>query len=260
MQRADVFRKHCVRRIGESKAQKIILMHSLAAHAEMWWPQLEALSERYEVVTYDFPGHGGSAAPERGQASMDGFTKDLLEVVDSITDQSVILLGLSLGGMVAQRFAAKHSSRVSKLILADTDFYTPPDNPWSERIEIVKTKGVESIVEGTIERWFSGEFMLSHANECDRVRHIIRGTSVAGYVHAAEAIKALDNRELLGRIDAPTLVLVGADDPSTPASRARELASLIPRSEFCEIRGGKHLPNIERGEEFNELVCQFLLD
>lgn len=254
----NVSDRHAIRRAGRKGAPPLVLLHSLAANSDMWWPQVEGLGQDFEVITYDIRGHGNGPSPDAERPGMDGLVDDLCEVIEAVGGGAVAVLGLSLGGMIAQRHAATFPENVSRLVLADTDFYTPPDNPWAERIETLRRNGIDSIVESTLERWFTPGFIHSSPGACDRVREIIRETSLEGYVHCADLISKLDNRDCLAEIKAPTLVIVGEEDPSTPPARARALAEAIPGAAYASVEGTRHLPNIERSQAFNALVGEFL--
>jgi 3-oxoadipate enol-lactonase len=217
----------------------LVLVGSLGATREMWEPQA-ALGT---AVAVELPGHG--AEPVRDGVSVDSIAERVLAAVDG----PLSVVGLSLGGAVAMRIAAEAPERVERLVLACTspDFGDPAQ--WLERAATVRDDGLETIVDAVMARWFSPVY-----SDAARWRSMFLSVDPEGYGRCCAALAGWDGRDDLRRIEAPTLVLAGAGDPTSPPAHAEEIASLVPDARVAVIEGAQHLANIERADEFNRLL------
>jgi 3-oxoadipate enol-lactonase len=226
----------------------------------MWDAQAEHLEGRFMVLRYDIRGHGAS----RGAS---GFRiEDLAEDLDFLMDRCSIarahVVGLSLGGLIAQAFAERRPERVDRLVLADTTcIYPEQSHPlWRERMRLAREVGMEALVGPTLERWFTDEFRQAEAAEVERVATMLRGTQVDGYLGCCEALMGADLRDAAAKLQSPTLVMVGERDSATPPSMANDLHRRIEGSQIAVIPKAAHLSNIEGSAHFNRVLDEFLVD
>jgi 3-oxoadipate enol-lactonase len=218
----------------------LVLSGSLGTTRAMWDPVVPLLKKRYDVLAYDHPGHGESPAGARTIEGLAGFA---LEQLPARFD----FCGISLGGMVGIWIAANVPERVERLVLCCTaPRFAPPEN-WQQRADLVRAEGMEPLVDMLLERWFTPEF--PHR---ERVRRMLLDMSPEGYARCCEAIRDADLRPELARIEAPTLVVSGSDDPAVSAEDTKLLAT-IRAARVAELRG-RHLAPVERAEEFAELL------
>jgi 3-oxoadipate enol-lactonase len=236
-----------------------MLSHSLATNLTMWNPQIDSLASRFRVLRYDTRGHGGSGAPADAY-SLDRLAEDASALLDTLGIDGVHFVGLSMGGMIAQTLALKAPERLLSLVLCDTSSRVPVEAKpvWDERIQTARVRGMEPLVEPTIERWFTAPFREQCADVVDDVRAMIRATPPLGYIGCCHAIAALDLTDRLNTITLPTLVVVGEQDPGTPVEAARVIHERIAGSELAIIHSAAHLSNMEQPEEFNRHVLRFL--
>ncbi len=241
-----------------SGAPWVMLSHSLAADHRMWDPQLAALA-RYRVLRFDTRGHGASSVPA-GDYTMEQLAADALGLLDAVGVARCHFVGLSMGGMVGQQLALRAPNRLLSLTLADTSSrYPPAARPmWDERIALVRARGMDAVAPGTLERWFTAAFREREPDIVARIGAQIRATAVAGFIGCAHAISHLDLTARLAAIRCPTLVIVGADDPSTPVSMSEEIVRAIDGSRLEVVPEAAHLSNIEQVVRFNELLRAFL--
>ncbi len=171
--------------LGPEDAPVIVLSHALGSSSEIWGYQLPVLSAKFRVLVYDLPGHGESDPPV-GQDSFDDLATDLAALLDHTGVGRVTFAGLSIGGMIAQHFALLYPNRLQALILCSTGAQTneAAQKIWAERIARVNEGGVETMVEGSIGRWFTPQFLSSAPATVEWVRSIYRKTSVAGFINA----------------------------------------------------------------------------
>lgn len=243
---------------GPEDGDRLVFSNSLFSTLEMWEPQIATLTEAgYRILRYDARGHGRSDAPE-GPYSIEMLADDLAGLLDAVGWERAHICGLSMGGMVGQMMGTRHPSRVGALILCDTSAYMGAEEVWEPRIQTGLAEGVEGLVESSVTRWFTPESMERIPEEVDKVRAMIRGTPLAGFVGCCRAFQGFDHREANRSITAPTLVIVGDRDPGTPPSHARVIHDAIAGSALEIIEAAAHLTNIEEPEKFNAVVLGFL--
>jgi 3-oxoadipate enol-lactonase len=129
---------------------------------------------------------------------------------------------------------------------------------WEERIRIAETKGMEAIADEALERWLSEEFQRKRPELAERIREMIIRTPVPGYVGCSRAISVFDVASGLSKISAPTLIMVGEKDLSTPVTAAKTMNQQIHGSELFVIPSALHLSNVEGATLFNERLLRFL--
>jgi 3-oxoadipate enol-lactonase len=117
---------------------------------------------------------------------------------------------------------------------------------------------MQAVAESTLERWFTPGYLQQNLAEIDQIRHQILATPVAGYVGCSEAIRRLNYLNRLSAIQAPTLIMVGADDPGTPPAASESMHAQIKDSQLVVIPDAAHLSNIEQAKLFNDHLIAFL--
>lgn len=242
-----------------NNAPCLVLSHCLAADMGLWEEQIRELGRFYRVLSYDIRGHGFSSAPE-GDYSMDGLAEDLRALLDHLGLEQVHLAGISLGGMIGQVFALKHPGYLESLTLCDTTCRVPAglQSVWEERIETVRSKGMEAVVKPTLERWLTPEFREEHPDTTDRIADMIRSTPVSGFAGCCRAISRFDACGELHTIKVPTRVVVGENDPGTPVEEAEAIQQRIPGAELRVLSGARHLTCVEAAQEFNCVLREVL--
>ena len=245
----------------EGNGPWVTLSHSLTTDLSMWDQLAAALAPSFTVLRYDTRGHGKSSAAQ-GSYSFDELTADVVGLLDALDIESTHFLGLSMGGMIGQHLALAAPQRVDKLVIASSTSRIPPEAAplWDERIALVRAQGCAATVDGTLGRWFTPGFRVARPEVMARIGKLIAATPAAGYIGCAGAIRALDITAQIGAIAAPTLVVVGADDPGTPPAMSEVIAAAIPGARLEIIASASHLCCIEQPEIFNRLVIDFLED
>lgn len=237
----------------------VTLSHSLACSAAMWDEQIGALAARHSVLRYDIRGHGASDAPP-GPYTFAQLAADVLALWDALGIARSHVVGLSLGGMIAQHVALAAPQRVTALVLADTACRYPADvlPVWEQRIATVRERGMEPLVQPTLERWFTAPYRAAHPEVMARIGALIRATPVEGYAGCGHCIARLDVTQRLRTLALPALVIVGEQDTGTPPAMAREIAQAIPGARLEIIPQAAHLSNIEQAAAFNRVLIDFL--
>ena len=196
---------------GPSDAPVLLLGGSLGTTLKMWDGQAPVASH-LQTVRYDHRGHGRSPAPP-GPYEIADLGRDVLALMDRLGLEQTSHCGVSLGGMVGMWLAANAPERVDRLILICTSAHMPPASAWAERAAAVReTGGTEAIADAVIDRWLTPEYASARPDVRAALRAMLVGAVAEGYAACCDAIQHMDLRPLLGRIEAPTLVISGADD------------------------------------------------
>jgi 3-oxoadipate enol-lactonase len=241
---------------GHESAPPLLLSNSLGTTLEMWEPQVAALATRFRLVRYDRRGHGRSPVPP-GPYSIEDLGRDVLDLLDDLGLARVSFCGLSIGGMVGMWLASEEPERVERLVLCSTAPTLPPREQWLERAAMVRAQGVAAIADAALERWFTP---LAPDLLVDTFRTMLVETPAEGYAGCCEALADLDLRDRLAAIEAPTLVVTGAEDPVAPPEAGERLAASISGARHVTIDGARHIANAEQPATFTEHVLAHLTE
>lgn len=242
---------------GPENGHVVLLSNSLMSNYAMWDCTIPALTDRYRTLRYDTRGHGGSGTTN-GPYSMAQLADDAIGLLDALHIDKVHFIGLSMGGMIGQQLGARFPERVYSLSLCDTASEMPPRNLWEERFATAKHEGIAGLMPGTLKRWFLDDFINSSPAEIEKVRQMILGTGVEGYIACGSAVRDMTHSAMLLKIKAPTLVLTGRQDPACTVDQATVLHRLIEHSEMIIIENAAHLSNIEQPVAFNTAIRGFI--
>ena len=229
---------------GPADAPVVVLSNSLGATRGMWDPQVPALAERYRVVAYDTRGHGDSPSPA-GPWSLDDLVDDVVALLDRLGVQRAHVAGLSLGGMTALRLAAREPARVDRLVALATSAKPDPQG-FLDRAAAARSGGTAPLASTVVSRWLTPGYAAEHPDLVARLEAMIAGADDEGYALCCEVVAAVDLREDLGRITAPTLVVSGAEDPALPPPHQQAIAEGIAGASLVSVSPGAHLPNLEQ--------------
>ena len=234
---------------GDLAQPCIVLMNSLAADTRMWRLQVPLLlAAGYSTLRFDYRGHGGSpAAP--GPYSLPMFVADMRAVIAASGVTRPHLVGLSLGGMLVMHAALETPTawRSATVISALADMPPPADQVWAERAVEVRRLGVQSVVAGSLERWFTPSFKAQSPAIFKETGEMIAATDVGAYAACIEGIvKQVDLLRRLPELHTPCHFIVGAEDLASTPARMREMASRVPGARFTEMPMAAHLPTLER--------------
>jgi 3-oxoadipate enol-lactonase len=229
---------------GAADAPVVVLSNSLGATRGMWDPQVPGLAERYRVVTYDTRGHGESPAPV-GPYTLDDLVDDLVALLDEVGAERAHVAGLSLGGMTAMRLAVREPQRVDRLALLCTSA-KPDPQPFHDRAAAVRSGGTAPLAPAVAARWLTPAYGAEHPELIARLESMIAGADDDGYAACCEVVAAVDLRDDLARMTAPTLVIAGWQDLALPPEHQQLIADSIPGAELLTVSPAAHLANLEQ--------------
>jgi len=244
------------RALGAAGKPALLFANSLGSDLRIWDGVAERLAGRYHLICYDLRGHGLSEAPGQPYSAAD-LAGDVVAILDRFNIQQAIVCGVSVGGLIAQAVALQYPDRVRSLVLCDTGAKIATAEAWQQRIDKVRADGVDSLVQMTMERWFSAGFRARRPADVRGYSLMLRQSSAEGYMGTCAALRDTDFRSAVAQIKQPTLVLCGAEDIATPPDMGRELAGLIPGAQFSLIEKAAHLPCIEQPDAVVERMTQF---
>lgn len=238
----------------------LILSNSLATDRAMWAPQLDALRERFTVLSYDTRGHGESSVSE-AEFGFERLAADVIDLMDHLGIERARFMGLSLGGMTGLALALAHADRIERVICCDAraDAPEPYKAMWDTNIALSEA-GMDEIANSTLPRWFSPAFHAEVANQTtlSDIREMILGTPPEGYRKAARCLQSLDLLRSLDQIKLPVQFIVGEVDPAAPLPVVQEMADKIDGAEVHVIPGAAHLSNLENPDAFLETALKQL--
>lgn len=244
--------------VGPADAPVLVLVGSLGSTRAMWDPQTRALGERFRLVRVDLRGHGDSPVVP-GPCTMADHGADVLALLDRLGLARASFCGLSLGGMIGQWLGAHAPERIDRLVLCCTSAHMPPAEGWHERAATVRAAAsVEPIADATIDRWLTPAFRAAHPGTAAKLRAMLAATPSEGYAGCCDGIAEMDQRPDLPAITAPTLVIAGADDPSTPPEHGEVIAEAIDDARLVVVEPAAHLASVERAEAVSELILAHL--
>ena len=241
---------------GPDTAPVLMLSNSLGTDLTMWDPQIAALARGWRVLRYDTRGHGESSAPP-GPYTIERLGRDVLGILDGLAIERAHFCGLSMGGMIGMWLGVNAPARIGKLALCNTAARIGPPERWNTRIEAIRANGMASIARGIMQVWFSPAFHERDPAAIDAIRRKFERIGPDGYIACCEAVRDMDQRDAIAAIRAPTLVIAGSVDGSTPPVEGRFLADRIPGARYVELTAA-HLSNIEAAPRFTEALTAFL--
>ncbi len=237
----------------------VILLHPIGLNGHFWDSVLSLLPSDFEAVALDLRGHGLSPA-EGVVITLGVLAADVMEFLHSTGRCPAVLVGLSLGAMVAQLVALADPQAVQSLVLADTlhDVSTRFAMTLEARADATERGGMIATVDDTVRRWFSPSSVLAQPSLIESVRAVLLQADPTVHAQTWRAIQDLHLRDSVGGIHCPVLVVWGADDVATPPEECRELAHRLPLSRGKEIPRAGHMSAIEQPEVFAGLVADFV--
>jgi 3-oxoadipate enol-lactonase len=241
---------------GPVDGPPLVLSNSLGTDRGLWAGQIDAFSHRRRVLSYDTRGHGASDAPA-GDYSVDRLGRDLVSLLDHVGMARADVAGVSIGGLTGIWLGVHAPDRVRRLVLANTAARIVTVEFWRDRMRLVAAEGLAALADQTMERWFTAAFRAAQPATVARLRATLLASPVPGYLGCCAALRDADLREVAAEVAAPTLVVTGAHDRSTPPADGLWLAGTIAGAHHVQLDAA-HLSNVECAGAFTAAVQAFL--
>ncbi|HEV8430831.1 MAG TPA: alpha/beta fold hydrolase [Pyrinomonadaceae bacterium] len=239
----------------------VVLIHGYPFNRSLWNEQIAALSSSCRVIAPDLRGFGESDSSD-GVATMSRMAEDIALLLDHLGVARVTLGSLSMGGYVTFAFYKQFASRVRALILADTRAQADTEEAKQTRAQQAEkalAEGMAGIADMMLPKLLTPETVTKRPEIVKRVRDMMLKTKPEG---AAGALRGMAQREdqtsLMSKITVPTMILVGAEDAITPVADSEKMHEGIAGSRLVVLENAGHVSNLERTEQFNEALLDFL--
>ena len=243
---------------GEGGA--VLFVHGFPFDRTMWRHQLAGLS-RWKRIAPDLRGVGESSPGDR-EYSVGRYADDLVAVLDAVGVGQAVVCGLSMGGYVLFELLRRYPERVRAAVLCDTR--PQPDSPEARRnrdelAALAMERGPDAVAERLLPGLLAPATLADQPEVMTQCRDMARRLSVAGMVGALRAMRERpDSTPLLGTIRVPTLVVVGAEDRTTPPPVAQAMAQAIPGARYAVILGAGHVAPLEQPLATSRVLAEFL--
>ncbi|MBB4121219.1 3-oxoadipate enol-lactonase [Martelella radicis] len=247
-----------VRQDGPENGRAILFINSLGTDLRVWDRLLPHLPKGLRLVRYDKRGHGLSGlGPAGAGLSIETLADDAIAICEALKLEDVTLVGLSIGGLIAQAVALKRPDLARAMVLMDTAMRIGTAEMWGERIAALEAGGIAAISDAVLARWFAPEFLAS--SEAAMWRAMLERTPLEGYIACCRALAGADYTGRAAEVKCPVLALCGALDGSTPPDLVRATAEAYG-APFHLIDNAGHLPPVEQPEAVADLLSAFLKD
>jgi 3-oxoadipate enol-lactonase/4-carboxymuconolactone decarboxylase len=244
---------------GSDNRPVLVMSHSLGCDHGQWDLQTRDLLPYFRILRYDMRGHGASNVPP-GDYSIERLGRDVLAMVDALGIESFAFCGLSIGGIIGQWLGASASAkdRLTHLVLANTS-PRMDTSAMETRRRTVLENGMAAVADAVMGRFFSPETLARRDADVGSTRRTLLNTDPRGYAGCCVAIRDADQTRSLSHILAPTLIIAGERDVSTPwAGHGEILAREIPNARVVHLPTA-HLSNLERPRSFSSALLDFLV-
>ncbi len=247
--------------VGPEGAPLLVLLGPLGTTNAVWGPQMRMFTGWFRVLRVAHPGHGGAAGESapKGPYTIEWLGRRVLDLLDTLGAGRADFVGLSLGGLIGMWLACEQPERVDRLVLCCSTARFGTEEMWLERAKTARAQGMAPLVGATIQRWFTAAFLEAHPAVATRYSAMFQSIDPEGYACCCEALASADLRQRLGQIEAPTLVVGGADDPVVPPDNAAATMVAIPHASLRVLSGTAHLASVEEPDAFGSAVLDHLL-
>ena len=237
----------------------LVFLHGVGTDGTAWQPQLRAFADEFRVIAWHMPGYADS--DPHTPLTFPDLATGLGNVLDNLEIEAAHIIGHSIGGMVAQQFAASFPQRVHSLTLSATSpAFGKPDGEWQQ--EFVR-KRLEPLEAGKTLADLAPKMVQELTGDTpdpvgiSLALHSIQAVSNAAFAAGVRCIVGFDRRDNLPNLTMPVLVLSGAQDSNAPAAMMEKMASKIPDARYVCLDGVGHLGNLENPNAFNQTLRDF---
>jgi 3-oxoadipate enol-lactonase len=242
--------------LSGSEGPVLMFCNSLGTDFSMWDAQAARLGRDFRILRYDARGQGRSSVTA-GDFTMEQLGRDVVDLLDSLKLERVHFCGLSMGGMIGIWLGVNAPQRLQRLILCNTAARIGSAEMWNARIATVRKDGMKPVAATVIERWFTAEFRAAFPERVAKAQTMLETAPPVGYAACCAAIRDMDQRDTVGQIKTPCLIIYGAQDRVTPPEDAEFLQERIQGSVKVELNAA-HLSNVEQPDAFTDAVSYFL--
>lgn len=233
----------------------LMLSNSLGTNLSMWEDNIDVLSHQFNILRYDKRGHGESSI-DQDKVSIAELGNDVIELLDYLKLDKVYFCGLSISGLTGQWLGINYPTRFEKIIISNTAAKIGTEEGWAARVKQVTENGLESILIGTAERWFTPEYRAKNPDKVQKILLDFKANSLQGYTACCYAVADADFREQLHNLEVPLLIIAGTKDEVTTLADGKFIQKRTPIASLVTLDAA-HLSNMEHPEEFAKHIIHF---
>jgi 3-oxoadipate enol-lactonase/4-carboxymuconolactone decarboxylase len=242
---------------GTPNSPVLLFSNSLGADLSMWDDLVPHLLPYFRVLQYDTRGQGQSELTE-GPYDVEMLGQDVIDLLDTLKIEKVYFCGLSMGGLIGQYLGIHHPERLHKLILSNTDSKIGTQQGWNDRIKTINEYGMQAIVDGTMDKWFTKAYHITNPYRIAEMKEIFLANRTAGYTACCAVVRDADFRANIKRISLETLIITGDEDEVTNVAQAEAMQKEIPNAKL-KVFPARHLPSTELPAYFAQTLIDFIV-
>jgi pimeloyl-ACP methyl ester carboxylesterase len=241
----------------------LIFIHGVGMRGDVWSPQVEYFSNDYQVITYDFLGHGESHLPPE-EPVLDDYVEQLNNLLKHLNLSLISLVGHSMGALISVAFALKHPDKVKALVPINIAFNRSEEaqkGVLNRANQILQTNKILNI-EQTLERWFKNKTSADDLKKIDKIRNWLANTSPQGYGRAYRLFALSDKVFInkLSRLKPPVLYLTGDEDPNSTPAMSQQMAEETPNGSSNSLTSEAHMVSYIAANKVNPIIEQFFME
>ncbi len=241
----------------------LIFIHGVGMRGDVWAPQVEYFSNDYQVITYDFLGHGESPLPSE-EPVLDDYVEQLNNLLKHLDLSVISLVGHSMGALISVAFALRYPEKVKALVPINIAFNRNEEaqkGVLNRANQILQTNEILNI-EQTLERWFKNKTSVDDLKKIDKVRNWLANASPKGYGRAYRLFALSDKVFLnkLSQLRPPVLYLTGDEDPNSTPAMSQQMAEETPNGSSNSLTGEAHMMSYISADKVNPIIEQFFME
>lgn len=241
----------------------LIFIHGVGMRGDVWSPQVEYFSNDYQVITYDFLGHGESHLPPE-EPVLDDYVEQLNNLLKHLNLSLISLVGHSMGALISVAFALKYPDKVKALVPINIAFNRSEEaqkGVLNRANQILQTNKILNI-EQTLERWFKNKTSADDLKKIDKIRNWLANTSPQGYGRTYRLFALSDKVFLnkLSQLRPPVLYLTGDEDPNSTPAMSQQMAEETPNGSSNSLTGEAHMMSYIAANKVNPIIEQFFME
>ncbi|GAB3468259.1 alpha/beta fold hydrolase [Kineococcus endophyticus] len=222
--------------------------------ATCWGPVVDLLSDEFDVVAWELPGHGADRRPVPDDLTIADLAQQVAGAVAERHDGPFLYAGDSVGGQVGLQLLLDHPDRVLGAVLCCTGARIGTPDSWAGRAAQVRASGTASLVSATAERWFAPGFLDRRPAVGAALLHALRDTGTEGYTAVCGALARFDVRDRLAEVERPVVAVAGAHDAVCPPESLREIADGVRDGRLVVLQDVAHQAPAEAPQEIARIV------
>lgn len=245
------------RQDGDPDGFPVLFIHSLGTDLRVWDDVIPRLPKGLRLLRYDLRGHGLSSCPP-APYTIDNLADDAEQLLDQLGIASCAVVGVSIGGQVGLKLAAKRHGLVRSLVFSNSAVRLGDPAMWRNRIAQIEQVGLDGIADVILQRWFNAEFR--QRTNTSAWRAMVSRTPMEGYIGCCKALSAADLTQSAKELALPVLAIAGSVDEACPPDLVKATADLLPGAQYHLLEGIAHLPSIEAPETLASAITDFIME